>query len=410
MIPSRRARRDPDRATGGFRCRRLVSDSLLPWAACAAALRSPCPAPRVAPTGCLSCHDAEDNVGDAALVVDVTAWEATPHGARRHRLHRLPRRGSEEYPHTASDARRPCVTATTTSPGESPQRPRPARSSPDLRAPTAAAAATASAQAAPGCRRRTPRRSDPHGEDLPAPATANPEMARRSRLQARAAARRLPGERARPGDRGGARRRPPARAATAVTTSCPPPIRGRWSTTPERAADSAPSATARSPRKYQESVHGVAAAAGIRESPVCTDCHGEHRIVGPREAGSPVFASNVPKMTCGRCHADLRMTEKFGIKDTTRWRRSRTASTGSPADRAAPSVANCASCHGVHDILPLRRPALARQRRPTSPATCGSCHPGRRAALRHRPGPRAAAGQGRRPTRRSTGCARATSG
>ena len=102
-------------------------------------------------------------------------------------------------------------------------------------------------------------------------------------------------------------------------------------------------------------MHGVAAAAGIRESPVCTDCHGEHRILGPADKGSPVFASNVPKMTCGRCHGDLRVTEKFGMKDTavTAFEDS---FHGLASRSGSVSVANCASCHGVHDILPSSDP------------------------------------------------------
>ena len=31
------------------------------------------------------------------------------------------------------------------------------------------------------------------------------------------------------------------------------------------------------------------------------------------EEGSPVFATNIPKMTCGRCHGDIRLADKFGI-------------------------------------------------------------------------------------------------
>ena len=139
----------------------------------------------------------------------------------------------------------------------------------------------------------------------------------------------------------------------------------------------APPATPRSPRPTSESVHGVAAAAGIGESPVCTDCHGEHRILGPADQGSPVFASNVPKMTCGRCHGDLRVTEKFGMKNDRRRRPSRTASTASPArsgtsrwPTAPPATACTTSC---------RPPTRARTSTPANlAATCGSCHPGRR--------------------------------
>ena len=125
---------------------------------------------------------------------------------------------------------------------------------------------------------------------------------------------------------------------------------------------------------YKESVHGEAAALGIRESPVCTDCHGEHRILSPSEHGSPVFATNIPKMTCGRCHGDLYLSEKYGLSeesvpayaDSFHGLASRTGSS---------TVAHCASCHGVHDILPSSDPRshVSEER---LAETCGQCHPG----------------------------------
>ena len=130
---------------------------------------------------------------------------------------------------------------------------------------------------------------------------------------------------------------------------------------------------------YQASVHGRAAAMGIQESPVCTDCHGEHRILGPADKGSPVYASNVPKLTCGRCHGDLRVTEKFGMKADA-VAAYEDSFHGLAGRSGSVTVANCASCHGVHDILPSSDP-----RSHIAPAnlaaTCGSCHPGAGAAF-----------------------------
>ncbi len=127
-------------------------------------------------------------------------------------------------------------------------------------------------------------------------------------------------------------------------------------------------------RTYASSVHGKAASRGIREAPVCTDCHGEHRILGPGDKGSPVFVSNVPKMACGRCHGDVRLTEKFGLKSTAV--ASFESSFHGLAGRAGnASVANCASCHGVHDILPSTDPR-SHVYPANLPATCGVCHPG----------------------------------
>jgi len=125
---------------------------------------------------------------------------------------------------------------------------------------------------------------------------------------------------------------------------------------------------------YQSSVHGEALARGHRQAPVCTDCHGEHRILGPSEPASPVFAANIPGETCGRCHADQRLSEKYGLaagnvaafEDSYH---------GLALRSGRVMVANCSSCHGVHDIRPSSDP-----RSHVSPAnlaaTCGKCHPG----------------------------------
>ena len=72
---------------------------------------------------------------------------------------------------------------------------------------------------------------------------------------------------------------------------------------------------------------------------------GAGRILGPADQGSPVYATNLPKMTCGRCHGDLRVTEKFDLKaDAVQaFEDSFHGLAGRSGNR---TVANCASCHG----------------------------------------------------------------
>lgn len=125
---------------------------------------------------------------------------------------------------------------------------------------------------------------------------------------------------------------------------------------------------------YEQSVHGRAAAEGVRESPTCIDCHGEHRILEPRRRDSPVYPTNIPKMICGRCHSDIHLSEKFGIS-ADRVPAYEDSYHGLAARAGRITVANCASCHGVHDILPSSDPA-SHIHPDHLAATCGQCHAG----------------------------------
>ncbi len=123
---------------------------------------------------------------------------------------------------------------------------------------------------------------------------------------------------------------------------------------------------------YEHSIHGVAAANGVSEAPVCTDCHGEHTIRAPHIAQSSVSRSKIPE-TCGKCHESVQLTKKFGIASD-RYSTYEDSYHGVANQYGRTIVANCASCHGHHDILPPSDPASS-----VNPAnlvaTCGKCHP-----------------------------------
>lgn len=126
-------------------------------------------------------------------------------------------------------------------------------------------------------------------------------------------------------------------------------------------------------QKFDLSVHGKAVARGVGEAPVCTDCHGEHNILRPSNAASTVNASHI-RETCGSCHGDLRLTRQFGLpKD--RITSFDSSFHGLAAKTGNQTVANCASCHGVHDILASTDPKSMIHTSNLS-ATCGRCHPG----------------------------------
>jgi len=125
---------------------------------------------------------------------------------------------------------------------------------------------------------------------------------------------------------------------------------------------------------YDQSVHGTAAARGAPDSPVCTDCHGEHAILAPADPQSSVNPARVSVVTCGRCHGDERIEARYNLP-TDRVPTFAESFHGLAARAGSQTVANCASCHGVHNIFPSGDP-----RSTVHPAnlarTCGACHPG----------------------------------
>jgi len=126
-------------------------------------------------------------------------------------------------------------------------------------------------------------------------------------------------------------------------------------------------------KQYLESVHGKILERGDLKAPLCTDCHGEHAIQRPSSASSPVHPSHI-RETCARCHGDVRLSRRYGLPSDLIV--SYDASYhGLAAKAGSQSVANCASCHGYHNILPSSDPRSTINSK-NLPKTCGKCHPG----------------------------------
>jgi formate dehydrogenase gamma subunit len=127
-------------------------------------------------------------------------------------------------------------------------------------------------------------------------------------------------------------------------------------------------------QEYVESAHGVAAAQGVSNAPVCTDCHGIHSIRAPIDPESSVAEQKISLTTCPQCHGAERITKEYGL--STLKVRSYLDSYHGLAKRGGDVVAaNCASCHGVHDIRPSSDPKSMIYK-DNLVATCGKCHPG----------------------------------
>jgi cytochrome b subunit of formate dehydrogenase len=125
--------------------------------------------------------------------------------------------------------------------------------------------------------------------------------------------------------------------------------------------------------QFRKSVHGRALARGVADAPLCTDCHGEHRILKHTNEDSRVNSAHI-RETCGECHGDVRLTRKFGMPSD-RLVTFDSSFHGLAAKSGSQTVANCASCHGVHNILASSDPQ-SKINPKNLPKTCGQCHPG----------------------------------
>jgi len=125
--------------------------------------------------------------------------------------------------------------------------------------------------------------------------------------------------------------------------------------------------------QYRASVHGQALAKGITQTPLCTDCHGEHNIIKHSSEASPVNQAHI-RDTCGSCHGNVRLTRRFGMP-ADRLVSFDSSFHGLAAKAGSQTVANCASCHGVHNILASSDPKSTIYAK-NLPKTCGQCHPG----------------------------------
>jgi len=120
--------------------------------------------------------------------------------------------------------------------------------------------------------------------------------------------------------------------------------------------------------QYVDSVHGKSLARGNWNAPVCTDCHGVHTISksADQERG--------PRASCARCHDGVRLTQEFGVP-ASRVQSYESSYHGMARRMGSTVAADCASCHGAHDIRRSADPRSAVHIR-NLPKTCGKCHAG----------------------------------
>ncbi|HYX27642.1 MAG TPA: cytochrome b/b6 domain-containing protein [Pyrinomonadaceae bacterium] len=127
-------------------------------------------------------------------------------------------------------------------------------------------------------------------------------------------------------------------------------------------------------REFLQSIHGQAIVRGVSRAPVCTDCHGIHNILQPFDGTKETIKPAVGTDSCAKCHEGVTLTTEFGVASG-RVSSYKDSYHGLASQLGSKVVANCASCHGVHNILPssdtrsMINSANLQQ-------TCGQCHVG----------------------------------
>lgn len=134
---------------------------------------------------------------------------------------------------------------------------------------------------------------------------------------------------------------------------------------------------------YWEGIHGQLVKRGEVNAPVCTRCHGEHGILPASDLRSPVSAARLAESTCAPCHESELLNERYGIP-AGRLKSYVDSYHGLKRKAGNVHVANCASCHGDHRILPHTDTRSSIHPNNLT-KTCGTCHPGIATTLANAP-------------------------
>jgi len=126
--------------------------------------------------------------------------------------------------------------------------------------------------------------------------------------------------------------------------------------------------------EFVQSVHGQAVTRGVSRAPVCTDCHGIHNIKMPFDQSTATATTAVATDSCAKCHEGVTLTQEFGVASG-RVSSYKDSYHGLASQLGSKIVANCASCHGIHNILPSSDPRSMISTN-NLPKTCGQCHVG----------------------------------
>jgi predicted CXXCH cytochrome family protein len=123
----------------------------------------------------------------------------------------------------------------------------------------------------------------------------------------------------------------------------------------------------------QGSVHAKLSVSGKEHIVQCITCHNAHGIVPVKDPASPVYALNVVA-TCSKCHSDAAfMREYNAAMPVDQVEKYRTSVHGKLNAKGDAHVAECASCHGSHDIRGIKD-VKSSVYATNIPDRCASCH------------------------------------
>ncbi|MBI4811794.1 MAG: cytochrome c3 family protein, partial [Ignavibacteriales bacterium] len=123
----------------------------------------------------------------------------------------------------------------------------------------------------------------------------------------------------------------------------------------------------------QTSVHGKSSVAGGEHIAQCITCHGAHGVVSVKNPASPIHSLNVVK-TCSQCHSNANFMKTYNPSlPIDQLEKYRTSVHGMKNEKGDSKVAECASCHGSHDIRNAKD-AKSKIYAVNLPTTCSKCH------------------------------------
>jgi hypothetical protein len=123
----------------------------------------------------------------------------------------------------------------------------------------------------------------------------------------------------------------------------------------------------------QSSVHGKLTLTGNEHIVQCTTCHNAHGIVPVKNPSSPVYPTNVVA-TCTRCHSNTALMRSYNPSlPVDQLQKYRTSVHGMRNAKGDIKTAECASCHGSHDIR-SSKDVKSKVYAANLPSTCATCH------------------------------------